>query len=97
MGIASYDSANSRYDSSRKYVNQLCHDGQLAIICFGDDDGIELRVDRLQSDPGMAPGVSVRDPLAMVSLEGVSRSGLRIDRAAKLHQHGLVLPAPLHR
>ena len=29
--------------------------------------------------------------------KGVSRSSLRIDRAAKLYQHGLALPASLHR
>ena len=52
---------SSDHRRDRQHVDQLCHDGQLALVCAGDDDGIELGVDRFQGDPGMAPGVSGGD------------------------------------
>ena len=46
MGSTSHGCANSECGCVKQHVNQLCHDGQLAIIRAGDDDGIELGIDR---------------------------------------------------
>ena len=46
MGSTSHGCANSECGRVKQHVNQLCHDGQLAIIRTGDDDGIELGIDR---------------------------------------------------
>ena len=46
MGSTSHGCANSECGRVKQHVNQLCHDGQLAIIRAGDDDGIELGIDQ---------------------------------------------------
>src|SRR5262249_10554104 len=50
------------------------------------------RVDRFQGDASVAPGVAIRDLLALVTLDSVTLTAVGIDGVAQLHEHDLALP-----
>src|SRR5262249_60766146 len=74
------------------HLDELGYDLQLALLRTRELNGLEVRVDRLQGDPSMMPGVAICDLLALVTLDSVALAVVGIDGVAQLHEHDLALP-----
>src|SRR5262249_10693318 len=73
-------------------LNEFSHNLQLALLRSCEVNVLEVRVDRLEGDLGVTPGVAIRDLLALVALDGVALAVIGIGDVAQLHKHNLALP-----
>ena len=51
-------------------------------------DGLEIRIKRLQGNPGMTPDVAIPDFLTCVAFDGVTFPSFGIGSITKLYEHG---------
>ena len=83
--------------SAAQHLDQFRDHLQLVFVRAGEHDRLEVRVDGLEGDLLVAPGVALYRLLALVALDGVALSGLRVDGVAKLDQDSLALARALDR